>query len=97
MPYITEARKNISGIEIASGIHVADFLKVENKLNNDVFKNPTYVVFTNPEYFKIFSYNWLAGSPETALSEPNELVLTKNRAEKYFPDYLGSDDRPHRP
>jgi len=85
MPYIIEARKNISGIEIASGIHVADFLKVEDKSNKNVFKNPEYVVFTNPEYFKIFSYNWLAGSPETALTSPNELVLTKNRAEKYFP------------
>jgi len=85
MPYIIEAQNNMSGIEIASGIHVADFLKVEDKQNKNVFKSPEYVVFTNPEYFKIFRYNWLAGSPETALNVPNELVLTKNRAEKYFP------------
>jgi len=85
MPYILEARENISGIEIASGIHVADFLKVEDNLSKKVFKDPEYVVFTNPEYFKIFDYNWLAGSPEMALNGPNELVLTANRAKKYFP------------
>jgi len=91
MPYITETRNNISGVDIASGIHIANFLKVEDNLNKKVFKNPEYVVFTNPEYFKIFSYNWLAGSPETALNAPNELVLTKNRAKKYFPTLSPSE------
>ncbi|WP_347924183.1 FtsX-like permease family protein [Pontimicrobium sp. SW4] len=85
IPYIVEAKKNISGIEIASGIHVAYLQKVEEEINNKIFRNPKYVVFTDPEYFKIFSYNWLAGTPETALNAPNQLVLTKNRAEKYFP------------
>ncbi len=91
MPYIIETRNNISGVDVASGIHVADFLKVEDNLNKKVFKNPKYVVFTNPEYFKIFNYNWLAGSPEMALNAPNELVLTKNRAKKYFPTLSPSE------
>lgn len=86
MPYIIEARENFNGLEYASGIHVANFLKVEDSQNKKVFKNPEYVVFANPEYFKIFEYNWLAGSPEMALNSPNELVLTKNRAKKYFPE-----------
>ncbi|PKG43406.1 ABC transporter permease [Psychroflexus sp. MES1-P1E] len=85
MPYIIETRNNMSGVEIASGIHTADFLKVENALTKTVFKSPEYVVFTDPEYFRIFSYDWLAGSPEEALTAPNEIVLTKNRAKKYFP------------
>lgn len=86
MPYIIEAKKNISGVEIASGIHVANFIKVEDNLNKKVFKSPEYVVFTDAEYFKIFNYDWLAGSPEMVLNGPNELVLTRNRAEKYFPE-----------
>lgn len=85
VPYIGEAKNRINGVEIASGIHSADILKVQNNLDKKVFKNPEFVVFTDPEYFKIFNYNWLAGSPETALSAPNQLVLTKNRAKKYFP------------
>ncbi|MCO4821919.1 MAG: ABC transporter permease [Flavobacteriaceae bacterium] len=86
MPYIVEARENFNGLEYASGIHVANILKVEENSSKKVFKNPEYVVFTNPEYFKIFKYNWLAGSPDMALNSPNELVLTKNRAKKYFPE-----------
>lgn len=44
------------------------------------------------EYFtKIFDFKWLAGNPETALKEPNTIVLTENIAKKYFgkTDVLG--------
>ena len=36
MPYIVEARKNMSGVDIASGIHVANFLKVEENVSKNV-------------------------------------------------------------
>ena len=91
MPYIIEAQNNISGIELAVGIHVANFLKVEDILSKKVFKNPEFVVYTDSEYFKMFNYNWLAGSPETVLTAPNELVLTENRAKKYFPNLTAND------
>ncbi|MCB0461734.1 MAG: ABC transporter permease [Flavobacteriaceae bacterium] len=91
MPYIIEAQNNMSGVDIACGIHVANFLKVEDKENDKVFKNPEYIVYTNENYFKIFDYNWLAGSPEMALNTPNELVLTENRAKKYFPTLTPSE------
>ena len=91
MPYIIEARNNMSGIQAAAGIHVAEFLKVESELNNKIFNRPEYVVFVDPEYFEIFEYNWLAGSPNEVLEAPNELVLTKNRAEKYFPSLTPSE------
>jgi len=91
MPYIIEAQNNMSGVDIACGIHVANFLKVEDKENDKVFKNPEYIVYTNENYFKIFNYNWLAGSPEMALNTPNELVLTENRAKKYFPTLTPSE------
>ena len=86
MPYITEAQKNISGIELAAGIHIARFNKVQPGQNEKVFGQPNYAAFTDPDFFKIFNYNWLAGSPETALNAPNQIVLTKNRAKKYFPN-----------
>ena len=91
MPYIIEARNNMSGIQAAAGIHVAEFLKVESELNNKIFNRPEYVVFVDPEYFEIFEYTWLAGSPDEVLEAPNELVLTKNRAEKYFPSLTPSE------
>lgn len=42
--------------------------------------------FSDPQFFQVFHYNWLSGSP-AVLSEPNVTVLTKKRAEKYFGDW----------
>jgi putative ABC transport system permease protein len=36
------------------------------------------------EWFDIFDYQWLKGSPKTSLSEPNTVVLTETWAKKYF-------------
>lgn len=59
--------------------------KVENKANGLEFKRPRFVTYTDSEYFNVFEYNFLAGNKKTALSNPNTVVLTEARAEKYFP------------
>ena len=43
-------------------------------------------LFCDPEYFEVFKFNWLVGSP-AILSKPNTTVLTKSMAEKYFGDW----------
>lgn len=43
----------------------------------------TGVFFAEPEFFDVFSYQWLNGSP-AVLGEPNSVVLSKAVAEKYF-------------
>lgn len=40
--------------------------------------------FADATFLQIFDYTWLAGDPRTALSEPNEVVLTQTIAKKYF-------------
>jgi ABC-type antimicrobial peptide transport system permease subunit len=40
--------------------------------------------FADAAFLKIFDYTWVAGDPRTALSEPNEVVLTETIARKYF-------------
>lgn len=40
--------------------------------------------YADDSFFKIFDYEWLAGDPRTALSGPNEVVLTSSIAKKYF-------------
>ncbi|RAK02818.1 putative ABC transport system permease protein [Larkinella arboricola] len=37
-----------------------------------------------PELFDILDYQWLRGNPETALREPNTVVITESWAKKYF-------------
>ncbi|MES2732860.1 MAG: ABC transporter permease [Bacteroidota bacterium] len=42
------------------------------------------IAFVSPEWFDIFDYQWLAGNPRFALSEPNTVVLTEKWATKFF-------------
>ncbi len=51
-----------------------------------VFKNQRNIIFTNPQYFQLLNYKWIAGSQKTALENPFSVVLTESRARLYFPD-----------
>jgi putative ABC transport system permease protein len=42
--------------------------------------------FADGHYPKVFDLKWISGNPETALSEPNSVVLTETIARKYFGD-----------
>ncbi len=42
------------------------------------------IAATDSGIFKIFTFPFLLGDPETALREPNSIVLTEELAEKYF-------------
>ena len=50
------------------------------------FKEDKGVFFTEPSFFKMFDYPLLAGSYES-LKDPNNVLLTKEIAEKYFGDW----------
>ncbi len=41
-------------------------------------------MFADNEFAKIFDYEWVSGNANTALSEPNSIVLTESLAKKYF-------------
>jgi putative ABC transport system permease protein len=51
----------------------------------EVFKKQPDVVFTVKEYFNLVPFQWIAGSPSTALNKPFSVVLTESRAKQYFP------------
>ncbi|CCH51928.1 protein of unknown function DUF214 [Fibrisoma limi BUZ 3] len=42
------------------------------------------VSFVEPEYFNIFDYGWKRGNAQTALKNPNTVVLSERMAQKYF-------------
>ena len=41
-------------------------------------------LFTDPAIFEVFDFEWLNGDAQTALNEPNTVVLTEAGARKYF-------------
>ncbi|MGN6398480.1 MAG: ABC transporter permease [Mucilaginibacter sp.] len=51
------------------------------------------ISFTDANIFKVFTYHFLSGDPETALTKPHSIVLTKSLAEKLFGDAANAVDR----
>jgi putative ABC transport system permease protein len=49
------------------------------------FKNQEDVILADGRFFNIFTYHWLAGSAETSLKAPFQVVLTAKQAKIYFP------------
>jgi putative ABC transport system permease protein len=58
----------------------------DNGTTIKAFKENKGVFFTEPSFFKIFDYPLLTGSYES-LKDPNNVLLTKEIAEKYFGDW----------
>jgi len=85
VPLKVTVKEGIIGIDLATSIYTSEFLTVRNPETQTEIRHPEYTTFTDPEYFKIFDYNWIAGNKSLALKNPNEVVLTKPRAETYFP------------
>ena len=52
-------------------------------VNNKRYSEKGYM-FADAQFSKIFDYQWVMGDPNTALSEPNSVVLTESIAKKYF-------------
>jgi ABC-type lipoprotein release transport system permease subunit len=42
------------------------------------------IIITDPQYFAVFHYQWLAGNAATSLTNPHSVVLTENEMTKYF-------------
>ncbi|WDZ98711.1 ABC transporter permease [Mucilaginibacter sp. SJ] len=58
----------------------------ENGATIKMFKEQRGLFYTNPSFFKIFNFPLLAGS-YTSLKDPDNVLLTKEVAEKYFGDW----------
>jgi ABC-type antimicrobial peptide transport system permease subunit len=48
------------------------------------YEEPKGTVFTEPSFFKIFDRKIIAGSAENGLNEPNEAIISRKWATKYF-------------
>lgn len=58
----------------------------DNGTTIKAFKEDRGVFFTEPSFFKMFDYPLLTGSYES-LKDPNNVLITKEIAEKYFGDW----------
>lgn len=53
--------------------------------NPKEFRNQDKIIIADPVFFEIINqFDWLHGSPETAISHPFQVVLTESKANIYF-------------
>ena len=87
-------RKEIPGFETVAAFHTieSDVLIPNGKEKPVRFESRRRtggnadLVIVEPQYFSIFQYQWLAGNPRSALNEPFKVVLSEQKARKYFGD-----------
>ena len=74
--------------EISEVMDVARIMEVPKLVisHDDKAYYETRIMLTEQSFFNIFSFPFLYGVPENALSNPNDIVLTKQTARKYFGD-----------
>ncbi|TAF93799.1 MAG: ABC transporter permease [Cytophagia bacterium] len=88
-PMAEAIKKEVGGVETVVGVYSywVSSLKVPQATGKPtVFEDIDALIATTNDYFKLVPYNWLSGSETAALSKPNQVVLTKSRAERYFPN-----------
>ncbi|MBI1227231.1 MAG: FtsX-like permease family protein [Bacteroidetes bacterium] len=77
--------EEVAGVEKAVPIHSTFAFMAWPEGAKTGFKEVRDMAKTTPEYFDLVPLKWLAGSAAKALTQPNEVVLTRSRAERYFP------------
>ncbi|MCC6723177.1 MAG: ABC transporter permease [Saprospiraceae bacterium] len=80
-----DVAEDVAGVEKAVPIHSTFALLVMPEGAKSGFKNVREIAKTTPDYFSLVPCKWLAGSAAKALTQPDEVVLTRSRAEQYFP------------
>jgi putative ABC transport system permease protein len=89
IPLANSVGSEISEIEVASfcQTRIGQRISVQRpgKQKPTVFKKDNKVIYADKNYFSIIPYEWINGSPQTALEQPYQAVLTKSKAEVLFP------------
>jgi putative ABC transport system permease protein len=90
-PMAMTIRTELSGFETVAGfyhyyakVRIPDGKRITRQFDQPKYETPSDIIITEPQYFDIFHYNWLAGSSQTALAEPFRVVLSERQVQRYF-------------
>lgn len=79
------AKEYMTGLETVSTFFTEHIQSVQNERGDITFQNIEDAIITDANYFELFNYTWIAGSA-SSLQNPAHLVLTADRASRYFPN-----------
>ena len=74
--------------EIKSGVRIynsGSYRPLTIRRDDRIFEERSFA-YADSSLFDIFSFDLLAGNPETALTRPNTIVINRDMARKYFGD-----------
>ncbi|MEM8567007.1 MAG: ABC transporter permease [Bacteroidota bacterium] len=77
-----EMNQTLPAVETACRLHKAEG-NITVKVGESLFREES-VMGSDPNFFEIFEFEFIYGSPETALAEPKSIILTQALSEKYF-------------
>ena len=70
---------------VKSAVRLRNRGKTLVQIGNKSFYNDE-ILYTDPSFFRIFSYPIIRGNTDNILNHNNDIVLTKETADKYFPN-----------
>ena len=81
-------KENFPNVELTVPAFTQYFERITNNntKNKIEFEDPSEVIGTTADYFKMTPYVWLAGDQKNILKNENEVILTESRAKLYFPN-----------
>lgn len=87
-PFSKSVREEATGIDLVTHFNTAWELKVSVPIPGNqspaFFRHQKDIIYADQYYFAMFPYKWLAGSAQTAMKDPFQVVLTVSRAKTYF-------------
>lgn len=95
-PRADAIRNDVTGIEAVTLIHNnfgTPIISLPEETGNDRKFKEDNLVLVDSDFFKIFSYQWITGTPDAALNRPNTAVVSTSFAQKLFgtADVLGRE------
>jgi len=79
-------REELSGFDVVTGFHYYDpkvSIPDGDKPPLKFERSNREIIIAEPDYFRLFNYQWLSGNPGT-LKNPFKVVLSERRARTYF-------------
>jgi len=73
--------------EVAALQRAGGVLKIRDEAGRVRLKTDERVFYAEPQFFKIFDFNWLQGNPQKDLVAPNTVAISEEMAIKFFGDW----------
>ena len=80
-PFAEAMRTDFSDLDAISRIYGVS--EAQMTIDNQMFTEKN-ILFTEPEFFKMFDVQFVLGDPNNHLENPNSIIITEETAKKYF-------------